>query len=479
MSISKSNPTFLLAVIIVCALFQTTNSKSNIKTKGLQLRMIHIDSPDSPMYQAELTDLQRINRLLAISDYRVSYLANKTSQRRDSRYLEPDVTSPLIGHQSYNYYVQIGIGQFDDVHQPYQNNYLTFDTASAITWTQCESCRNCFYQRTPLFSNSKSRTYHPFTYTECPANNWKGDHCEGSIGYMDGAYMSGIWAHETFTFTSMSSSDEPINGLNFVCAINTYNFIAEEGVEDNVITGLLGMNKGESSLISQLGSKVEHKFSYCLQGTPGYHCQVSQMFLSFGDQISKPAIMYATPILSEEQYYVSLLDISVENKKLNIQPDLFALKPDRVVRTYFDTGSTFTYLVSAAFDNLQNAIVDYVTRYNFKLERWSGPKRGLFEECWKPLYDYAKVNLPKVTFHFDENADLIVQSTEMFVPVPFQGVPLPGLYCLAVSRAPHHDDDDHDLNVIGAYQQINQRVIVDIEKSQILFAPADCASDNH
>ncbi|KAK9706349.1 hypothetical protein RND81_07G118100 [Saponaria officinalis] len=473
---SKLNPTFLLAIFLACGLFQTTKSKSNIKYNGLHLRMIHIDSPNSPMYQPELTDIQRINRLLAISDYRMNYLVNKTSQKQ----VEPDVASPLIRRQSLAYYVQIGIGQFNDVHQPYHNNYLVFDTASDVIWTQCEDCRHCFLQRFSLFPNRRSRTYRPFTYAECHPSIWKGDHCESYVKYEDGTEMRGIWAQETFTFTSMSSIDEPINEIGFVCAIDTYNFVAAK-VDDNIITGTLGMSKGEKSLFSQLGSKVQYKFSYCLQDFGDHYGQYPPMFLSFGDQISRPPIMYATPILTlrhpvvaQQLYYVNLVGISVDDTELYIPPHLFALKPyDYVGGTMFDTGSTLTYLTPPVFDILLNAIIQYVTEHNKYLKRTNIQPNKL-EACWEPLYDSAPGFFPKVTFHFDQNADLIVQSKEMFLTYGgIQGVHLPGLACLTVARSVN------GLNVIGAYQQINQRVIVDMEKSLLLFAPADCTSDTH
>ncbi|KAK9734169.1 hypothetical protein RND81_04G119900 [Saponaria officinalis] len=476
MSITKLNPTLLLAVFLACGFFQTTNSKSNIKSNCLQLRMIHIDSPSSPMYRPEFTDLERMNRLLAMSDYRMHYLANKTSQRRSSGYREPDVVSPLIGRQSLIYYVQIGIGQFNNVHQPYHNNYLLLDTGSEIIWTQCQDCRHCFPQRFPLFPNRRSQTYRPFTYAECPASSWKFFYCESYTRYGDGTEMRGIWAHETFTFTSIGSFDEPINGINFVCAIDIYNDVAAK-VDNNIITGTLGMSKGDNSLFSQLGTKIQHKFSYCLQDLNDYYGQYPPMFLSFGDQIRKPPIMYATPILTiplvEQFYYVNLVGISVDSTKLYIPLDLFALKTNYMGGTVFDTGSTFTYLISPAFDILKDAIIEYVTEHNIYLMRTNIAPYQL-EACWEPQYDSAPVLFPKVTFHFDQNADLIVQSQEMFSTVAgFQGVHLPGVYCLAVVRT------QSSLNVIGAYQQINQRVIVDMEKSQLLFAPADCTSDNH
>ncbi|KAK9750556.1 hypothetical protein RND81_02G205300 [Saponaria officinalis] len=392
--------------------------------------------------------------------------------------VEPDVASPLVRRQSLSYYVQIGIGQFNNVQQPYHNNYLIFDTASDVIWTQCEDCKHCFGQRYSLFPNRKSRTYRPFTYGECPPSSWKGDHCESYAKYEDGTEMRGIWAHETFTFTSMSSVDEPINGFDFVCTIDTNNFLAAK-VDDNIITGTLGMSKGKNSLFSQLGSNVQYKFSYCLQDFSDHYGHYPPMFLSFGDQISRPPIMYATPIhtvrhpVAQQLYYVNLVGISVDDTELHIPPPLLALKTNGYVGgTMFDTGTAFTHLASPVFDILKNAIIEYVTQHNIYLKR-TDKQPYKFEACWEPQYDLAPVLFPKVTFHFDQNADLIVQSDEMFLTIPgYQGVHLPGVFCLTVAR-------DNGLNVIGAYQQINQRVIVDMEKSLLLFAPADCTSDTH
>ncbi|KAK9734167.1 hypothetical protein RND81_04G119700 [Saponaria officinalis] len=478
MSISKLNPIFILAIISLCGVFQATNSKSKKKFNGLHLRMIHIDSPESPTYEPELTDIERINRLLIMSDYRIQYLVNKTSQRQ----VEPDMASLPIRRQSLLYYVQIGIGQFNDVHQPYHNNYLVFDTSTDVIWTQCQDCRHCFRQRFSLFPNRKSQTYRPFTYTECHPSIWRGDHCEFYAQYEDGTEMRGIWAHETFTFTSMSSINEPINGIDFVCAIDTYNNPTGKVDGNNIITGTLGMSKSEKSLFSQLGSKVQYKFSYCFQDFGDHDGQYPPMFLSFGDQISQPPIMYATPIftirhpLAEQFYYVNLVGISVDDTLLFIPPHLFASNiNDYVGATIFDTVATLTHLASPAFDILLNAIIEYVTQHNIYLKRRTDILPDKLEACWEPLYDLAPVHFPKITFHFEKNADLIVQPQEMFPTLSgIPGVHLPGLSCLTVART-----FDGGFNVIGAYQQINQRVIVDMEKSLLLFAPADCTSDTH
>ncbi|XP_074313798.1 aspartic proteinase nepenthesin-1-like [Silene latifolia] len=472
---TRLNPTwspFLVAVLLY-ALAEMVNTKADVKNGGLHLRMIHIDAPNSPMYQPELTKFERVERLITISNSRMHYLATKTSlQGNWSTFHEQDVTSSQLKLQWFTYYVHVSIGQFHDAGRPYHDNFLALDTGSDVIWTQCEGCRHCFEQRGPYFPKSRSQTYHPFTRYDCPSGSWRGDHCEADISYDDRTRMKGIWAKEMFTFTSPGLSDKSFEDLDFVCAMDTYNFIAGN-YHNNIITGVLGMSKGHNSLISQLNDQDGGQFTYCLQDHNDYHGTYSQMFLSFGNYLNRPPVMSVTPILpvlGSQFYYVSLKGISVDGARLNIPPNLFAPRRSNSGGTIFDTGASFSFIVSGAFDILKDAIATYVGLHNHNLRIRGHQNIYNLEACWEPVSGSANAYFPTITFHLQNNADLVVQPKEMFPAFPYPGVPHPGMYCMSAMRA------HANLNIIGAYQQINQRVVIDVRRSALSFVATDCST---
>ncbi|XP_074318210.1 aspartic proteinase nepenthesin-2-like [Silene latifolia] len=408
-----------------------------------------------------------------MSEFRMRYLANNdTSQEGVSRYRKPDMASEMGKFQAL-YYVTLGLGQFNDVNNRVHNIYLLFDTGSDFTWTQCEGCRQCFYQNSPYFPRTRSQTYQPYPCDQCPGGQCYQDHCSITNGYVDGMTMNGILATESFTFSSRSSFDETIPGLVFACAMETSGFQSANSY-DNPITGILGMGKGEFSLISQLGRYGEYRFSYCLQDSNNHAGAYSQMMLSFGAEIGRTPIMSVTQILSNPNrpnfYYVDLIDISVNNRRLNIPHQYFMMQRDNTGGTVFDSGSGLSYIVSNAFDILKRGIERYVGRNNPYLRRNTNPNDFGFEACWEPLYDWpTTVSFPTITFHFGNNADMVVQPEQVVSSIPSPGVPNPGLYCLFLSRA------TTDINIIGAFQQVNQRMIIDVQTMQLSFAAEDCS----
>ncbi|XP_074318209.1 aspartic proteinase nepenthesin-1-like [Silene latifolia] len=410
-----------------------------------------------------------------MSKSRIRYLANNdTSREGVSRYRKPDMAPEMRKSSSAIYYVTLGLGQFSDINNPYQNIYLLFDTGSDLTWTQCEGCRNCFYQNSPYFPRTRSQTYQPYSCGQCPGGQCYQDHCTVTNSYVDGTTMNGILATETFTFSSPFLFDDIIHDLIFVCTIETSNFHAAN-VYDNPITGVLGMGKGDFSLISQLGRYGEYRFSYCLQDSNDHVGAYSQMMLSFGTEIGKTSIMSVTQILTNPKkpifYYVDLIDISVHKRRLNIPHQYFTIQGDinNSGGTIFDSGSAISYLVSNAFDIFKTAIERYVGTHNTYLRRITNPNDYGFEACWEPIFDSATVTFPTITFHFGNDANMVVQPNQVISSIPTPGVPNPGLYCLFLSRS------TNDVNVIGAFQQVNQRVITDVQTMQLSFAAEDCS----
>ncbi|KAK9755667.1 hypothetical protein RND81_01G042000 [Saponaria officinalis] len=331
MSIIKLNLNFLIFTLL-CVFSQKSYSNNNTIIGGLQLRMIHIDSPNSPIYQPELSDVERANRLIDISDSRIYYLSKKTANKNMSFDLKPDTSNVRVFKHGFLYYVEIGIGTFPSESPKItyaQVNYFVFDTRSNLIWTQCEDCKECFYQKSPRFARSKLKTYHLVPCNECPECR-----CENGIATIvvrcgGGAKMKGIMSRDSFTFGPVTeSSGERVGGLRFTCATHIQNFKT---------------------------------------GIP--------TLLNFGNYIITRDYMFVTPILTRPnlfQYYVTINDIGVNGQKLNIPSHLFALNPDNSGGTVFDSGASFNYLVPDAFDIVVEAIANYISKNNLYIRKNQG-----------------------------------------------------------------------------------------------------------
>ncbi|KAK9755387.1 hypothetical protein RND81_01G021700 [Saponaria officinalis] len=428
--------------------------------------MVHIDSPDSPMYEPELSDVQRVHRLINISDSRIHYLSQKIATKNVSLFdLKPNLKAPLpVYKQNLQYFVKIGLGSFPTHHPKlvkFHHEYLALDNRGSIIWTQCEGCQNCFYQKSSLFPWSDSKTYHLIPCNECPECI-----CENNIAIIGvpfrstRAIMKGVMSRESFAFGTPETFQEVVHGLKFTCIISMPNVQPE------------GMNRGPNSLISQIGPLVNYQFSYCLQD---YRNPATSTFLYFGDHIINRPNMVVTPLLTRPNlfhYYVTLNDIGVNGRKLNIPSHLFALNPDNSGGTILDSGTAFNYLVPNAFDIVVEAIANYILNNNLYIRKRQGRDFNLDAyACWGPLFESPTVDLPTITYYLDNNAELLIQSTQLFWAYPAEGVPEPGLYCLTIRRNEVHQP----LNVLGTFAQINQRLIFDLAKSELSFIPEDCS----
>lgn len=211
---------FLLTLFIWYSCFQTTYSNKNVNSKRLQLRMIHIDSPYSPMYQPSLTKTERIKRLIARSKSRMHFLAKNISKEHASWYHELD-KQPEIGIQGAVYYVELGLGEFVNQRPSYHPIYLILDTGSNFTWSQCEGCTKCFHQIDPYFPTASSTTFRSCRPNECPQGQ-----CSFLAMYGDATTVKGFWAKEKLTFPSIEVGDETMEGFTFLCGIEIQNFIA-------------------------------------------------------------------------------------------------------------------------------------------------------------------------------------------------------------------------------------------------------------
>ncbi|KAK9757368.1 hypothetical protein RND81_01G157600 [Saponaria officinalis] len=419
---------------------------------GLTLKMIHRDSPDSPIYRANLTDKERMEKYIKLSSAKVKSLEimSVVSKNKSFVSVEPNrAIRPTITKHDDSYMVQVGIGTFGNENPVSKIYYLYLDTGNELIWTQCKAAGdNHFHQVGPLFPESESSSYHPISCDNCPPNSkCEAGVCIVNIKYHVQSRVSAILATEVFTFATEGGHSQSIPNIIFGCGINMQDF-PEGKNEHNQISGTLGMGYGFYGLMEQTQMVFGGIFSYCLQPIvrERYSSPMTPMYLRFGNDllpgpISGLMTMMATSIFRNQHltpYYLNVEDISVGFRRLKFLPDFFAIKDD-------GTGGF---------------VIDSDT-----------PEMG-YGLCYKRFYNPKTVILPTVTFHFSNNADYVIPTRYVFYKSMSRTLKRNGdMYCMNFFYNDHR-------SYLGAFHQVDKRIIYDTKHSMLYFAEADCSQVN-
>ncbi|XP_020107856.1 aspartic proteinase CDR1-like [Ananas comosus] len=243
--------------------------------KGFSLELIHIDSKRSPLYDANLTDFQRIVRSIDYSKSRVLWLESMMIARANPTVIRP----PLRAMPPAIFMVAVSIGSGNGL----RNYYLHMDTGSSLTWTQCLPCRTGFPQSAPKFDPRLSDTYHVVGCDDpvCKPPRYKcvNNRCEYNIRYFDNTFIDGVLSKETFSFQDAHASHRvAIRNLFFGCT-HSSNMNYHENP-----AGIFGMSRNPTSTVKQLATRTDGLFSYCFFPPETAHTS----FLRFGHDIRTP-----------------------------------------------------------------------------------------------------------------------------------------------------------------------------------------------
>ncbi|GFZ14929.1 eukaryotic aspartyl protease family protein [Actinidia rufa] len=168
----------------------------------------------------------------------------------------PKPPNKLSFHHNVSLTVSLTVGS------PPQNVTMVLDTGSELSWLHCK--------RTPTtpttFDPTRSKSYSPVPCTSpicrtrtrdftLPVSCDSKGLCHAILSYADASSIEGSLAADTFR---VDGSDLP--GMVFGCmdAGSSTNLD-----EDSKTTGLIGMNRGSLSFVTQMGFR---KFSYCISG---------------------------------------------------------------------------------------------------------------------------------------------------------------------------------------------------------------------
>ncbi|XP_026429114.1 aspartic proteinase CDR1-like [Papaver somniferum] len=450
--------------------------------KGFSMKMIHINSKESPLYTGDhLTRVEKLQRLAEQSKARAVYIESQILlQNNATQSMNPDdVRIRVVYDYTGLYVVKVGLGTFRDRQMSFMDYYLIVDTGSDQTWLQCEGATKTFRQDMPLYPWSLSTTYRPVpcnTHPICKGDKCNVDgQCTYSVRYASGSVTSGIVATEKFTLGSDTGGLENIE-LQIGCGFLQENFEGFCGRNHlrgkrDLIAGILGLGSGEWSFINQLGVAGQGKFSYCFEAI-NWKLEGSNTYLRFGADakiggaFQKVHItpIVVTPFLTS-LYYLNLEDISVGNKRVGFPKGTFKVIDERKGGTIIDSGSAMSMLHKDHFDSVANLVKSHFNRLAVE---YIGSD-GIFDVCFRLRGRFDTSNYPSITLHFQE-ADYVIQDYKTnFVMLSAE------IVCFGIVKG---STNGGPAFILGAYQQANKRILYNLNDRSLSFATEYCELDS-
>ncbi|XP_030951192.1 aspartyl protease family protein At5g10770-like [Quercus lobata] len=405
-----------------------------------------------PCFQSNKDQLQVLNHteILLQDQSRVNSIHSMFSKNSDGNKLEESQATTLPANSGLtigtgNYIVTVGLGT------PKTDQTLAFDTGSDLTWAQCEPCaKQCYNQKDPIFDPSKSTSY---TNISCPTplcsqltsatgspQQCSDPKCSYRVRYGDGSFTIGYFSKERLTITS-----DVVDNFIFGCGQDN------EGLFED-IAGLLGLGRGQVSLVQQAAQKYSQFFSYCLPSTTS---STGYLTLGKGNEVSSS--LKFTPMLTLSQgpsfYGLNLIGISVGGQRLSIPTSVFS-----TVGTIIDSGTVITRLPPTAYDALRTKFRDMMR--NYQMTSASSP----FDTC----YDLSKsqsVSVPSISFFFDGDVSVDLDKVGILVMLSQTEA------CLAFAG----NSNPSNIAIFGNEQQKGLEVVYDVVGGRIGFRPGGCS----
>lgn len=412
--------------------------------------LIHREySPKSPLYSPSLNQWERLANSLQRSHHRANYRFKRTSSDKDGGTGQSELF-PSGGE----YLMNISVGS------PPMSTIGIMDTGSDLSWTQCKPCKRCFKQQGPLFDSQNSPTYKPFPCNakECKYLRKDGfcdkkkQLCGYNYTYGDNSFTIGNLALETFTLFSSQGNPISFPRIAFGCGFNN------GGIFSGVESGIIGLGNGQLSLVSQMSSSINGKFSYCLVPVSSQSKHSSKMTFG-GAGLPSGHSTVSTPLLlngTENYYYLALEGISVGKKKFDINNNSLARNSSNAFmgNIMIDSGTMLTQLPTKLYNSLEQEM-----RHSIHLELTKDPNQ-FSNLCYKTKSD--DIGAPTVVFHFD-GADVTLKTFNTFLRVN------ENVLCLAFVPT-------DDLPIYGNVAQMDFLVDCDLKEKVLSFQPTDCAS---
>lgn len=348
---------------------------------------------------------------------------------------------------------------------------MVLDTGSELSWFHCKKTSALNYIFEPLRSSSyspipcsspvcKTRTKTLPAPVSCDSKKL----CHATISYADASSIEGNLASETFYV-----GDAARPGTIFGCMDSGSSSNSEE---DSKTTGLMGLNRGSLSFISQMGLP---KFSYCISGRD------SSGVLLFGEasfpwlqplnytplvQMSEPL-----PYFDRAAYSVQLEGIKVSGKILALPKSVFVPDHTGAGQTIVDSGTQFTFLLGPVYTSLKNEFTQQTKGILTPLGDPNFVYQGAMDLCYRvPSSRPSLPRLPTVSLMF-RGAEMVVSGERLMYRVPGMRIGGDSVYCFTFGNS---DLLGIEAFVIGHHHQQNMWMEFDLAKSRVGLAEVRC-----
>jgi hypothetical protein len=426
-----------LAIAFLCSFSLNVIEAMN---EGFSVDLIHRDSADSPFYDPSETPSQRIANAMRRSINRVNHFKPASS-------LSPNAPETTITSNRGEYLMKYSVGT------PPVPILGIADTGSDLIWLQCKPCTECYNQTDPIFDPKNSRTYKVVSCTSSQCESLEDASCSSdettcqySMKYGDRSSTQGDLAVDTLTLGSTTSRPVSLPKTIIGCGHINGGTFGEQG------SGIVGLGGGAVSLVSQLGSSIAGKFSYCLVPLTSQAKTSSKLNFGSGAVVSGSGAV-STPLVSKSPdtfYFLTLEAMSVGSKRLELSDSSTSggLEGNIII----DSGTTLTLLPTDFYSKFESAVAEQID-----LQPSNDPSQ-LLTLCYKSATD--DIGAPSITAHFT-GADVKLSPSTTFVRLTEE------LVCLAFR-------EDETLSIFGNLAQSNLLVGYDLEQKTISFKPTDC-----
>ncbi|KAL3729099.1 hypothetical protein ACJRO7_033665 [Eucalyptus globulus] len=365
------------------------------------------------------------------------------------------VVFPLHGNVfptgSYNTTLFIG--------QPPKPYFLDPDTGSDLTWLQCDApCVQCTQTPHPLYRPTTDLVIcrDPIC-ASLHSGDYRCDHpeqCDYEVEYADGGSSLGVLVKDVVSFKSYRKGRVLSPRVALGCGYDQI-----PGPSNPFLDGVLGLGKGRSSIVSQLSSQglVANVLGHCLSTHGGG-------FLFFGDDLYDSSRITWTPMSRDysKHYSPGTAELLYAGKPTG-QKNMFLV---------FDSGSSYTYFSSQAYQALSSDVKKELSRKPFT-EALDDPTLPL---CWRGKKPFK--NIRDVTKHFKPfalsfNSGGRTKTQFEVLPESYLIISSKGNVCMGVLNGTQAGLQN--MNVIGDISMQDKMVIYDNERQLLGWESKDCS----
>lgn len=381
------------------------------------------------------------------------------------------VGSLLTSPSKFSFHHNVTLTVTLTVGTPPQKVSMVIDTGSELSWLHCNKNKKTFvHNSTFLPTHSSSYKSIPCSSTTCtdqtrdfssPASCDMHKLCHVILSYADASSSEGNLALETFNIENLR-----IPGMVFGCM--DLSFSSSTSEEDSKTTGLLGMNMGSLSFVSQMGFQ---KFSYCISDNKD-----STGVLLLGDGGASKYPLNYTPLIrissrlpyfDRVAYTVQLEGIRVSNKLLPLPKSVFVPDHTGAGQTMVDSGTQFTFLLGPVYTELRREFLYQTKRVLRVLDEPNFVFQGTMDLCFRVPSSRTKLPpLPTVSMIF-RGAEITVSGDKLLYRVMGEVRGNDSVYCMTFGNS---DLLGLEAYVIGHHHQQNLWVEFDLAKSRVGFS---------